>query len=70
MNNSVIYNGHIYGFDGNTHMAGPKEMVCLELATGTVKWRAGAALRCGSLMAADNRMLALGERGQLIEAPS
>ncbi len=69
MNNSVIYNGHIYGFDGNTHMAGPKEMVCLELATGTVKWRAGAALRCGSLMAADNRMLALGERGQLIEAP-
>ena len=69
MNNSVVHGGHIYGFDGNTHMAGPKEMVCLDLATGATKWRAGAALRCGSLMAADGRMLVLGERGQLVEAP-
>ena len=69
MNNSVVHQGHIYGFDGNTHMAGPKEMVCLDLATGATKWRAGAALRCGSLMAADGRILALGERGQLVEAP-
>ena len=36
MNNSIIYNGHIYGFDGNTHMAGPKRWSA-SVATGTVK---------------------------------
>ncbi len=69
MNNSVITGGHIYGFDGNTHMAGPKELVCLELATGKTMWRGGSELRCGSLLVADGRILALGERGQLVEAP-
>ena len=69
MNNSVILDDHIYGFDGNSHMAGPKELVCLELATGNTKWRGGAELRCGSLMVASGRILALGERGQLVEAP-
>jgi len=69
MNNSVITGGHIYGFDGNTHMAGPKELVCLELATGKTMWRGGSELRCGSLLVAGGRILALGERGQLVEAP-
>jgi len=69
MNNSVIHDGYIYGFDGNTHMGGPKELVCLDLKTGKTQWRGGAELRCGSLLAAGNRILALGERGQLAEAP-
>ena len=68
MNQSVIHNGYIYGFDGNTHMAGPKELVCLNLKTGATQWRGGAELRCGSLLAAGDRMLALGELGQLAEA--
>lgn len=69
MNNSVIHDGYIYGFDGNTHMAGPKELVCLDLKTGETQWRGGSELRCGSLIAVGNRMIALGERGQLAEAP-
>jgi outer membrane protein assembly factor BamB len=68
MNNSVIHDGFIYGFDGNTHQAGPKELVCLNLKTGETQWRGGAELRCGSLIAAGNRMILLGERGQLVEA--
>lgn len=64
MNGSVVINGFIYGFDGNTHMAGARELVCMELDSGKVRWRQ-AGLRCGSLMAADGRLILLGEIGTL-----
>ena len=64
MNNSVVLGGFVYGFDGNTHMAGPKELVCLRLADGTVQWRK-AGYRCGSLMAVQNHLLILSETGKL-----
>ena len=64
MNNSVVLGGFVYGFDGNTHMAGPKQLVCLRLADGTVQWRK-EGYRCGSLMAVQNHLLVLGETGNL-----
>jgi outer membrane protein assembly factor BamB len=64
MNNSVVLGGFVYGFDGNTHMAGPKELVCLRLADGIVQWRK-AGYRCGSLMAVQNHLLILSETGKL-----
>jgi len=64
MNNSVIIGDHLYGFDGNTHMQGPKQLVCMRLADGLVQWRHDG-YRCGSLMAVNNQLLVLGEKGNL-----
>ncbi len=64
MNNSVVLGEFLYGFDGNTHMAGPKQLVCMRLADGAVQWRKDG-YRCGSLMAVNDQLLVLGERGNL-----
>ena len=73
MNNSVLLDGHLYGFDGTAHRGRPTEFVCLELATGKEKWRVppAAGLGCGSVMAtADGTLLILSERGELLTAPA
>ena len=64
MNNSVVLGEYVYGFDGNTHQAGPKELVCLRLTDGKLQWRA-EGYRCGSLMAVQDSLLVLGETGNL-----
>lgn len=71
MNNSVLIDGYLYGFDGTAHRGRPTEFVCLELATGKEKWRVppDAGLGCGSLTAtADGTLLILSERGELLTA--
>ena len=69
MNNSVVLGDYLYGFDGNTHMRGPKQLVCLRWADGTVQWRKDGYL-CGSLMAVQNHLLVLGETGNLALGPA
>ncbi|MDP7051900.1 MAG: PQQ-like beta-propeller repeat protein [Verrucomicrobiota bacterium] len=69
MNNSVVLGDFVYGFDGNTHMAGPKELVCLRFADGALQWRR-EGYRCGSLMAVQNHLLVLGETGNLAIGPA
>ena len=69
MNNSVVIGDFVYGFDGNTHMAGPKKLVCLRFADGTVQW-SKEGYRCGSLMAVQNHLLVLGETGNLALGPA
>jgi outer membrane protein assembly factor BamB len=69
MNQSIVFEGYVYGFDGNAHMPQPKSLVCLDLDTGEEMWRAGQELVCGSLIASGRRFILLGERGQLLEAP-
>ena len=64
MNNSIVLGDFVYGFDGNTHGRGPKQIVCLRLADGTVQWRK-EGYGCGSLMAVQNQLLILGEKGKL-----
>ncbi len=64
MNNSVLLGEYLYGFDGNTHQAGPKQLVCMKLADGNVQWRQ-EGYRCGSLMAVQDKLLVLGETGNL-----
>lgn len=73
MNNSVLLDGHLYGFDGTAHRGRPTEFVCLEFATGKEKWRvpSNVGLGCGSVMAtADGTLLILSERGELLTAPA
>jgi outer membrane protein assembly factor BamB len=63
-NSSVGLDGAIYGFDES-------ELRCLDLQTGAVKWTE-RSLGKGSLMAADGKLIALSEHGELtiVEATS
>ncbi|MCG8606428.1 PQQ-like beta-propeller repeat protein [bacterium] len=62
INSSVIFENHIYGFDGGI-------LKCVELESGRVKWRARGFQR-GSLIVADSQLIVLGEQGRiaLVEA--
>ena len=64
-NSSVLYEGYLYGFNGN--VGGGGALTCLELKTGEVKW-SHKGLGTGSLMIADGKLVVLGERGDLVVA--
>ena len=61
-NCSVLWKGHVYGFDGQ--VGGRGKLTCIDLGTGQVKWAQGG-LGTGSLMLADGKLLVLGEKGKL-----
>ncbi len=67
MNNCVLFNGCLYGFDGNSHNARLVNLVCMDCATGAVKWTYNG-LGCGSLMLAADKLLVLSDEGELITA--
>lgn len=64
MNNCVLVDGFLYGFDGNSHDSRNVELVCMDFASGQVQWRQ-RGLGCGALMATDGKLIALGDRGEL-----
>lgn len=69
MNHAILFENHLYGFDGNVHMAGPKDFVCLNFASGQVQWReTDRGLQVGSLIIAGGRILALGQKGEMVIA--
>ena len=69
MNHAILVDDYLYGFDGNVHMAGPKDLVCLEFSTGKVMWRiSDRGLKVGSLIVAGTRMLLLGQSGEMVIA--
>ncbi|NOY00423.1 MAG: PQQ-binding-like beta-propeller repeat protein [Verrucomicrobia bacterium] len=70
MNNSVLVDGHLYGFDGTAHRGRPSEFVCMDLKTGNERWRVGPErlLGCGSLIVCGKQLVILTERGELIMA--
>jgi len=59
-NGSVLLGGNIYGFDES-------ELKCLDWQSGAVKW-SEKSLGKGSLMAADGKLILLGEKGMLVVA--
>ncbi len=61
-NCSVLWDGYVYGFDGQ--VGGSGKLTCVDLKTGQIKW-AQAGLGTGSLMLADGKLIVLGERGKL-----
>ena len=63
-NNCVLYEGHLYGFDGNSHVSSQVRLVCMEHATGKVKWHQ-RGFGCGSLMIADGKLILLSDSGTL-----
>lgn len=63
-NNSILHNGHLYGFDGNSNLGRVVHLVCMELQSGKVMWR-HRGYGCGSLMIVDNKLLILSDKGKL-----
>ena len=63
-NSPVIHQGAIYGIDGNT---GGGNLVCLDLATGAVKWTE-KSVKGGSLILAGGKLICLTEKGELVIA--
>lgn len=57
---SVLHEGHLYGFDEGT-------LKCIEAATGEPNWRT-RGLGHGSLIIADGHLIALGDKGILVQA--
>jgi len=57
VNTAVLLGDHIYGFDRGI-------LKCLDAGTGEVKWKARGFER-GSLIAADGKLIVLGEKGNL-----
>lgn len=57
MSGPVLIDGYLYGFDDN-------QLVCLDWKTGEQKW-AEKAPKKGSLTAAGNKLIVIGERGKL-----
>ena len=71
LNASVLWNGYLYGFNGNVGGGGPGngKLTCLDVKTGDVKWSQGG-LGTGSVMLADGKLIVLGEGGKLVIAPA
>jgi outer membrane protein assembly factor BamB len=63
VNSSVLWKGHVYGFSGN--VGGKGILTCLDYATSDVKWTQ-KGLGTGSLIAADGKLIILGEKGKLV----
>lgn len=60
----VLYQGHLYGADGN---AGGAVVRCIEFETGKLKW-SSPRLGMASLMLADGKLIIMGDGGRLIVA--
>jgi outer membrane protein assembly factor BamB len=65
MSSSVLWEGHLYGFDGQ--VGGKGQLRCLDFKTGQIKW-SQSGLGTGTLMMADGKLIILGERGKLVIA--
>ena len=66
-NNSILYEGYLYGFDGNSNLGRVVQLTCMNFATGEVAWQQ-RGLGCGSLMVSDGKLVVLSEDGTLVAA--
>ncbi|HUU60415.1 MAG TPA: PQQ-binding-like beta-propeller repeat protein [Phycisphaerae bacterium] len=64
-NTCILWEGHLYGFDGQ--VGGGGTLTCMEFQTGKVKW-SQRGLGTGALMMADGKLIVLAERGDLVIA--
>lgn len=67
LNGAVLFQGHLYGVDGDTTEKG--SLQCLDIATGAEKWK-HSNFGSGGLVIAGGRILALSGAGELMVAPA
>lgn len=63
-NGPVLIGGHLYGLDGQAGL--PGALVCVEMATGGVKW--AEPVRIGAMSAAGDRLIVQADGGELVIA--
>ncbi len=63
-NNSILLDGYLYGFDGNSNLGRVVQVTCMDHKTGKVMWKQ-RGYGCGSLMVADDKLLILSDKGTL-----
>jgi len=66
-NNSILFEGDLYGFDGNSNLGRVVKLTCMDFATGEVRWQE-RGFGCGSLIVANGKLLILSEDGTLVVA--
>lgn len=64
MNNSILWEDHLYGVHGNSHNPSQCALRCIEWKTGKQKW-SQRGCGCGSLILADGKLIVLSDQGQL-----
>lgn len=67
LNAAVLYQGHLYGVDGDTTQKAA--LKCLEFATGEEKW-AQPGFGSGGVIIADGKLIAFSGTGELSVAPA
>ena len=67
MNNCVLWDGYLYGIDGNSHNPRTCQLDCMNYTTGEIAWKK-PGFGCGSLMLANGKLLVLSDRGTLVLA--
>jgi len=67
LNPAVLFNGHLYGVDGDT--TEKAALKCLDLETGAEKW-SQPAFGSGGVVIADGKLIALSGTGELMIAPA
>ncbi|MBS0201517.1 MAG: PQQ-like beta-propeller repeat protein [Planctomycetes bacterium] len=65
--NRILYEGHLYGFDGNSNLGRVVQVTCMNLESGKVAWKQ-AGFGCGSLILANGKLVLLSESGTLVIA--
>ena len=66
-NNSILHDGHLFGFDGDSHLGRLVTLACIDFTTGKLAWRQ-RGLGCGSVLIVDGKLLVLTEDGTLVLA--
>lgn len=64
MNNSILWDGYLYGVHGNSHNPSQCALRCIEWKTGKQKW-SQRGCGCGSLIVADGKLIVLSDQGLL-----
>lgn len=67
LNAAVLFDGHLYGVDGDTTEKG--SLKCIEFATGSEKW-SQPGFGNGGVIVADGKLIALSGDGELSIAPA
>lgn len=66
-NNSILVGDYLYGCDGNSNLGRVVRLTCMNFKTGETSWlKRGPG--CGSLIAADGKLLILNDDGTLVLA--
>lgn len=68
-NTCVVHDGYAYGFSGSANNSAGTALACVRLSDGKTLW-SQKGLGAGSLMRTGDKLVALGDRGQLVVLPA